>query len=126
MHVFVCRRQDVRLKVVILELLAVCVETQPGLTEMYLNVQLAPLTSATAQHSAGDTTPAPTGDAKPVKDRQGQPAGPKEKKDLCVGRSSCLLTLLDLIEEKMQVTVKLHHLEYCLFVCLEFCFLAAS
>ena len=31
--------EDGRLKVVILELLAVCVETQPGLTEMFLNVQ---------------------------------------------------------------------------------------
>ena len=31
--------QDVRLKVVILELLATCVDTQPGLTEMFLNVQ---------------------------------------------------------------------------------------
>ena len=30
---------DIQLKVVILELLAVCVETQPGLTEMFLNVQ---------------------------------------------------------------------------------------
>ena len=31
--------QDIRLKVVILELLAICVETQPGLIEMFLNVQ---------------------------------------------------------------------------------------
>ena len=32
--------QDIRLKVVILELLATCVETQPALTEMFLDVQL--------------------------------------------------------------------------------------
>ena len=32
--------KDVRLKVMILELLSVCVDTQPGLIEMFLNVQL--------------------------------------------------------------------------------------
>ena len=44
MHVFVCVNeamclQDIQLKVVILELLSVCVETQPGLIEMFINMQ---------------------------------------------------------------------------------------
>ena len=43
-HAYMCVNdtlcsQDIRLKVVILELLSVCVETQPGLIEMFINMQ---------------------------------------------------------------------------------------
>ena len=62
------------MKVVILELLGVCVEMQPGLTEMFLNVQ-------------------------PTSKEDGQ------GKDLSMGRTSCLQTVLNLIEEKKQVSV---------------------
>ena len=61
--------QDVRLKVVILELLAVCVETQPGLTEMFLNVQPA-TTKPSATTTVTTTTTTSTTTGKDTKDTQ--------------------------------------------------------
>ncbi|KAK7495801.1 hypothetical protein BaRGS_00013021 [Batillaria attramentaria] len=66
--------EDLRLKVAILELLSVCVETQPGLIEIFFNVQVG-----TSDSTAG-------------------------KKDLQLGRSSCLNTLLTLMDVKKQNT----------------------
>ncbi|KAK7095521.1 nucleoporin NUP188-like [Littorina saxatilis] len=66
--------EDLRLKVAILELLSVCVETQPGLIEMFFDVQLAQSDSA------------------------------EGKKGLQLGRSSCLQTLLTLMEVQKQTT----------------------
>ncbi|XP_055897288.1 nucleoporin NUP188-like isoform X1 [Biomphalaria glabrata] len=67
--------EDIQLKVSILEFLSVCVDTQPGLLELFLNVQ-QPEDKATE----------------------------KTKPDLKVGRNSCLPILLDLMEVKKQCT----------------------
>ncbi|KAL5011424.1 hypothetical protein ScPMuIL_009975 [Solemya velum] len=64
--------EDLRLKVVVLELLSVCVEAQPGLIEIFLNVQ-----------------PAESGVG---------------KKDLSLGKTSCLQTVLDLMDYRKQGT----------------------
>ncbi|VDH90784.1 nuclear pore complex protein Nup188 [Mytilus galloprovincialis] len=71
--------EDLRLKVVILELLSVCVEEQPGLIEMFLNVQ--PSTPASNTLGADSKT---------------------KKKDLSLGKTSCLLTVHNLMEAKKQ------------------------
>ncbi|PVD21635.1 hypothetical protein C0Q70_17434 [Pomacea canaliculata] len=70
--------EDLRLKVAILELLSVCVETQPGLIEIFFDVQ-------------GQSTDSGEG-----------------KKDLKLGRSSCLQTLLTLMEVNKQNTYMCH------------------
>ncbi|KAL8562821.1 hypothetical protein ACOMHN_004513 [Nucella lapillus] len=66
--------EDLRLKVAILELLSVCVETQPGLIEIFFDVQVGPSESADG------------------------------KKGLELGRSSCLQTLLTLMDVQKQTT----------------------
>ncbi|OWF39494.1 Nucleoporin NUP188-like protein [Mizuhopecten yessoensis] len=71
--------EDLRLKVVILELLSVCVEAQPGLIEIFLNVQPAETASGT--------------DASATR---------ASKKDLSLGKTSCLQTVLDLMDAKKQ------------------------
>ena len=43
------------LKVRILELLSVCVETQPGLIEIFLNIKPAPATASTDKPATGNT-----------------------------------------------------------------------
>ncbi|XP_064649346.1 nucleoporin NUP188-like isoform X2 [Lineus longissimus] len=75
--------EDIRLKVVILELLAVCVETQPGLIEMFLNIQLSDTISANK--------------------KTGEDTG-KAKKELSLGRVSCLQIILNLLKEHQQGT----------------------
>ncbi|CAL1525907.1 unnamed protein product [Lymnaea stagnalis] len=67
--------EDIQLKVSILDFLSVCVATQPGLIEIFLNVQ---------QH--------------------GDKIADATKRDLSLGRSSCLPILLDLMEVKKQRT----------------------
>ncbi|XP_069122496.1 nucleoporin NUP188-like [Argopecten irradians] len=67
--------EDLRLKVVILELLSVCVEAQPGLIEIFLNIQPAEASTDTAQTN---------------------------RKDLSLGKTSCLQTVLDLMDVKKQ------------------------
>ncbi|XP_056009987.1 nucleoporin NUP188-like [Ostrea edulis] len=69
--------EDLRLKVAILEFLSVCVEAQPGLIEMFLNVQLTDSTSSEAA-----------------------------RKDLSIGKISCLQTVLRLMEAEKQMTYK--------------------
>ncbi|KAL3870342.1 hypothetical protein ACJMK2_038416 [Sinanodonta woodiana] len=66
--------EDLRLKTAILEFLSVCVDTQPGLIEVFLNIQLE------------------------------QTLADKDKKDLGVGKTSCLQTILDLMNTKKQET----------------------
>ncbi|XP_033764157.1 nucleoporin NUP188 homolog isoform X2 [Pecten maximus] len=73
--------EDLRLKVVILELLSVCVEAQPGLIEIFLNVQ--PAEAMTASGTDASATSA-------------------NKKDLSLGKTSCLQTVLDLMDVKKQ------------------------
>ncbi|XP_048244998.1 nucleoporin NUP188-like [Haliotis rufescens] len=63
--------EDLRLKVMILELLSECVETQPGLIEVFLNVQMV-------DSSDG------------------------KRHDLSLGKSSCLQTVLGLMDIKKQ------------------------
>lgn len=65
--------EDLQLKVAILELLSVCVVTQPGLIELFLNLKLE----------------------KPNKDG---------KKELLLGNSSCLNTVMNLIMSEKQKT----------------------
>ncbi|XP_041368362.1 nucleoporin NUP188-like [Gigantopelta aegis] len=67
------RSEDLQLKVAILNLLSVCVDSQPGLIEVFLNVQ---------------TTDSTDG----------------KKQDLSLGKSSCLQTVLNLMELKKQGT----------------------
>ncbi|XP_059142292.1 nucleoporin NUP188-like isoform X2 [Physella acuta] len=67
--------EDIQLRVSILELLSVCVDSQHGLIEIFLNVQ-----------------------------QQGDGVADKSKHDLRLGRSSCLPPLLDLMEVKKQCT----------------------
>ncbi|ESO92947.1 hypothetical protein LOTGIDRAFT_175627, partial [Lottia gigantea] len=62
--------EDLRLKVVILEFLSVCIEYQPGLIEIFLNVQT--------------------------------PDSTDSKKDVTLGKSSCLQTVLNLMDNKKQ------------------------
>lgn len=69
--------EDLKLKVAILEFLSVCVEAQPGLIEMFLNVQLTESTSSEAA-----------------------------RKDLSIGKISCLQTVLNLMEADKQMTYK--------------------
>ncbi|KAK6196211.1 hypothetical protein SNE40_001479 [Patella caerulea] len=65
--------EDLRLKVVILEFLSVCIEYQPGLIEIFLNVQSS---------NSNDG----------------------KKQDLTLGKTSCLQTVLNLMENKKQST----------------------
>nr|XP_022323949.1 nucleoporin NUP188 homolog [Crassostrea virginica] len=69
--------EDLKLKVAILEFLSVCVDAQPGLIEMFLNVQLTESTSSEAA-----------------------------RRDLSIGKISCLQTVLNLMEADKQMTYK--------------------
>ena len=77
--------QDVRLKVSILELMTVCVESQPGFLEMFLDLKQVRLQRASLLQSGSDGK---TGDA----------AAKSAKAD-----SSCLQIVLELIQQEKQV-----------------------
>ncbi|XP_074655526.1 nucleoporin NUP188-like [Tubulanus polymorphus] len=76
--------EDIRLKVVILELLSICVETQPGLTEMFLNIKL---TDKSDQDKIS-------------KDKK---LSETKRKELELGKVSCLNAVLGLLKENQSL-----------------------
>ncbi|CAH1785634.1 unnamed protein product, partial [Owenia fusiformis] len=73
-----------RLKVVILELLSECVDTQPGLIELFINVCPAPPDANPVAGTSASVDTTPPG--------------------LQLGRTSCLQAILDMFEERKQLT----------------------
>ncbi|XP_030852979.1 nucleoporin NUP188 homolog isoform X1 [Strongylocentrotus purpuratus] len=81
--------EDIRLRVGILELLAVSAETQPGFSELFLNLQ--------------PKKDDPKGKKK--KEKGAEKKSPKnEQQELEIGKISCIHAVLDILEESKQGT----------------------
>ncbi|XP_063966754.1 nucleoporin NUP188-like [Lytechinus pictus] len=80
--------EDIRLRVGILELLAVSAETQPGFSELFLNLQ--------------PKKDDPKGKKK--KEKGDEKQSPKKEQELEIGKISCLHAVLDILEEDKQGT----------------------